>query len=110
MVKEVVLIKARGGTPEQRAAIASAAKEMKDMDVDFLNIDGIEGDLSVEVKTSCGVAEAKGDDLKEGGSVLESLISKVKCPLSSPEVKAGTPVQEVKPEEKKEGSDAVQAN
>jgi len=81
---EKILIKARGGTPEQRAALASLAKDMKDVDIDFLNIDGVEGEMVLDVKTACGEAEAKCSDIQMGGPALESIISKVKCPLPAP--------------------------
>jgi len=113
---EKILIKARGGTPEQRAALASLAKDMKDVDIDFLNIDGVEGEMVLDVKTACGEAEAKCSDIQMGGPALESIISKVKCPVVVTAEKPATPVVPVKPEEpkvlekKEEAPNGVQAN
>lgn len=130
---EKILIKARGGTPEQRAALASLAKDMKDVDIDFLNIDGVEGEMVLDVKTACGEAEAKCSDIQMGGAALESIISKVKCPVSAPispqhtiplappaipqpvvpitPMITETPAPISAPAEKKEGTlDGVQAN
>lgn len=127
-----ILIKARGGTPEQRAAVANIAKELKDVDINFLNIDGVDGEMVLEVKTACGEAEAKCSDLQVGGAALESIISKVKCPVDMAAAKIAPPLATVTanvaevpavpivtetpapisaPAEKKEGtSDGVQAN
>lgn len=128
-----ILIKARGGTPEQRAAVANIAKDMKDVDINFLNIDGVDGEMVLEVKTACGEAEAKCSDLQVGGPALESIISKVKCPVVAPispqpvvplappaipqpvvpvtPMITETPAPISAPAEKKEGTlDGVQAN
>jgi hypothetical protein len=116
-----ILIKARGGTPEQRAAVASIAKDMKDVDINFLNIDGVEGEMVLEVKTACGEAETLCSDLQVGGAALESIISKVKCPVAAPIITQSvvpitpmvteTPTPISAPAEKKEGApDGVQAN
>jgi len=83
----------KGGTEGERNAIREKFKGLSSNDevnVDLVNVSGVEEDLSVLIKTKCGEVELSSNDLKGDGAVLESACNEVRCPV--PEVPAVTPI------------------
>jgi len=77
-----VFVSVKGGTEEERKSIRDRFKDLSqsgEVDIDLVNVDGENTDLSVDIKSPCGdVCLKKGDIVGKEG-VLDSALQKVRC-------------------------------
>ena len=88
---EKFFVKVKGGTPEERSSVKETFKEYsakEKVDVDLVDIEMENGDMTVRIETPCGEVELTKEDILRGDKVIDAACGTVRCKRESDVVAA----------------------